>query len=785
MAVPCMVTQQAHIPNRAEANKRRMAFGLVLVLMGVPPSARAQDPSAPPSPPAALENMVNIRADHQAKAGEAYQLKGHVEVTYRQSKLTSDEASYEEATGEIVARGHVVFEDPQARLEADEAHYNVRSGKGWFTNGRGYVHTKVRTSTRMLKSENPFHIRGRRVERLDASTYRVEHGRLTSCEEEKTGWSITAHSAQLNVGDKLVSHGALVRLLDVPVFYSPFLVNSIGSEPRRAGFLLPQLGTSSQKGFTVGEGFFWPINPSADLLLGLFDYTSRGVGEVARFQARPTASSDLTANFFRVNDRGLATNPQVRAPGESVLAQGQISDLGHGFRGVVDVDYVSSLAFRQTFTDTFTEAVTSEDHITGFLTKNFGAHSLNFYASRYQDFLSTQNTPGNSVIISQTPSVSFSGMDDQVGHSPFYFSFETSGAGVTRTQSGFETPDISERLDFHPEVALRSQPIWGFHLTPTLGLRVTHYGVSLLPGGGSLNRVLGEFGLDLRPPSFEKLFTGTHWGYRFKHVIEPDIQYRLVRARDAQEIPDIIRFDETDVLTETDEIEFSLTNSLLVRKEGPESARDTPQARELISWRVSEKYYFDPTFGGAFHPGGRVTFEPTLSLTGFAFTPGHHLSPLVSVLKIAPSANYSTEIRADFDPNGRGVLNTGISSSLRRKLFSLAFTDFFINRTAVLPQPTSLVKLPPSFNLLNTVLTYGDVNRKGLSGAGGVAYNFAQGIALQTVSQVSYNFGCFALDFEYRRLALGILRRENQYRVAISLANVGTFGNLKPRERLY
>ena len=29
---------------------------------------------------------------------------------------------------------------------------------------------------------------------------------------------------------------------------------------------------------------------------------------------------------------------------------------------------------------------------------------------------------------------------------------------------------------------------------------------------------------------------------------------------------------------------------------------------------------------------------------------------------------------------------------------------------------------------------------------------------------------------------LGPLRRESQFRVALSLANVGTFGNLKPRE---
>ena len=90
-----------------------------------------------------------------------------------------------------------------------------------------------------------------------------------------------------------------------------------------------------------------------------------------------------------------------------------------------------------------------------------------------------------------------------------------------------------------------------------------------------------------------------------------------------------------------------------------------------------------------------------------------------------------------------------------------------------------------SFNLLRTVATWGDVSRKGLSGAVGLDYNFAQGIAHQVVSQTSYNFGCFALDLEYRRFALGTLRRENVFRVALSLANVGAFGNLRSRERLH
>jgi LPS-assembly protein len=271
-------------------------------------------------------------------------------------------------------------------------------------------------------------------------------------------------------------------------------------------------------------------------------------------------------------------------------------------------------------------------------------------------------------------------------------------------------------------------------------------------------------------------------------VIEPEVRYRLVRASDARELGDLVRYDQTDILTETNEVEYSLTNSLLMRKDVPSAQADMPQARELLSLRLSQKYYFDPTFGGALEPGRRVVLDPTISLTGFAFAQGRRLSPVVSVLKFSPFSNYDTELRADLNPSGGGVLNAGITSYIHTGPLGVALTEFFINRTATLstpPTPPGDASTLPSFNLLRTVITYGDPARRGFSGAFGLDHNFARGVAHQVVSQISYNFGCFGLDFEYRRFALGTLRRENQFRIALSLVNIGTFGNLKPRERLY
>jgi LPS-assembly protein len=732
-------------------------------------------------------STVTLRADSQGKTGTVYYARGHVVMTYLEMKVTADRATYDDATHEVVATGHVTYDDPTAHLQADQLHYNVSTGKGWFLNGRGYLRPRITARHRAVQSESPFYVQARIVQRLNELSYKIINGRATTCQCEQKGWSISTSQAHVTVGDKVVARNNIFRFLQVPILYAPVLVDSIAPRPRQTGFLLPNIGNSSQKGFTFGDGFYWAVNRSADLTLGGLDYSARGLAGIGEFRARPSANSSLDISSFGVNDHGSPGSPQLAAPGENIKASGYADNLWGGFRGVVDANYFSSLAFQETFANNFAQAVSSEARQTGFLTKNFNAYSIDFYVSRYQDFLSTTGGSANSITIRHTPSFSFSGMDKQVGHSPLYFSFDTSAGAVARSQPDFSTPNFSDRFNLHPEFTLRLKPFRHFHVTPSGGVWLTHYGTSLEPDRSGLNRFLGDFSLDIRPPSFEKVFSRTYDGYLVKHVIEPDIRYQLVRATDPQDIMDVVRFDTLDTLAETNEIEYSLTNSILVRKE-VSSGQPVPQAHELLSLRLSQIYYFDPTFGGALQPGSDIVFQPTVELTGFAFARGKHLSPLVSVLKLAPSSHYDTELRADFSPNGEGVLNAGITSSLHRGPAGLSLTDFFVNRTEdqlFLPSPTTPLSAIPSYNLLRMVATYGNTDQNGLSGAFGVDYNFVSGVAQQLVGQVGYHFSCFAVNAEYRRFSLGALRQENEFRVAVSLANVGTFGNFRQTDRLY
>jgi LPS-assembly protein len=749
-------------------------------------SLAQQAPCSVPSDPENVQTTLTLRADQYELVKNIFYGRGHVVMTYKDMRVTADRVTYDRSTGDVEARGHVTFDDSRGHLEAEYAHYNVYNERGWFSKVHGYVRfpqTGKPLPGQLPATPTQLFVQAERIDRLDKDTFTIQDAEASSCQKESRGLAFDMERAKLEIGHSLTGHEAVFRFLGLPIFYLPFVEVSASRAARQTGFLLPEIGENTQKGFEIGDGFFWAMNPSADLMLGLEDYSLRGLGVSGRFRALPSDSSSIAATFFAINDHASGRLRSIRTPGGSFQITGDSDDLGDGFRGVVNVNYVNTLAFRETWAENFSTAVLSEAQQSGFATKNFDAYSFNLYASRYQDFLSAAPTHEQSVIIRQFPSVSFSGVDNQIGESPFYFAFDTSADGVGRSAPNLVTPTLSERLDLFPRLTVRLRPIWNFHVTPTFAVRETFYGTSLKPDHSPVNRSLGEFSVDLQPPSFEKTFARPLWGRRFEHVIEPDIQYHLVKATDPQNIFDIVPFTATDFLTEDNELEYSLTNSLLERKIGGKSK----QARDLISWTISQKYFFDPSFGGTISPGSQVPIEPALSLTGFSFPLGRRFSPIDSDLTFSLSSNFDTELRTDIDPQGGGVLDAGISSGVHSHSLDLAMTDFFVNRTELLPAPIAPAipfTLVPTFNLLDVVASYSNLLHKRLSEGLRLDYNFSQGIAEDVVAQVSYNFGCFALNAQYERYNLGAIRNENLFRVSISLGNIGTFGSLKPGQFL-
>ena len=103
------------------------------------------------------------------------------------------------------------------------------------------------------------------------------------------------------------------------------------------------------------------------------------------------------------------------------------------------------------------------------------------------------------------------------------------------------------------------------------------------------------------------------------------------------------------------------------------------------------------------------------------------------------------------------------------------------------------VPLPPNFvpfqqplsNQIRGLVGYGSETRKGFNLITGVGYDFENKTLQNQIVQMSYNGSCCGLAVEYRRINLGQVRAENQFRIAFIIANIGTFGNLRHQEKIF
>lgn len=750
-----------------------------------PAPAQAQRPAGPPP----SSDIVEIVADSQQKTGDTYLLRGNVEIRYRGMTLRADEVTYDEKSRTAEARGHLVFERDDDRLEADEGRYELGPGAGTFLGVEGTVGSVPRPTDDYLVTSNPFYFQAERVERHSDGSYLVERGWVTNCRPGRPQWRLRAARAQIRPGRDVRLYRSSFLLRGVPILYMPFAALSIAEQPRKSGFLLPSFGNDSRRGTTVGAGFFWAINPHADLTLGARFFNQGGWAQSVDLRALPSTTGKLEINYFGAAATKFSRTTGVNLNGRfvHVFADGQ---LPNGFRALADINYLSSLRFRLGFAETFNEAVASEVRASAFLTNNPDTFYFNGFAGRYQNFF--QAAPETSVTLLAAPGFEFGTRPrwlGWLGRQPLYFSFDSSGGGMRRDEPRFQTPDLVQRFEIYPRVTLPFHLGRIFTLTPTLGVRAARYGARLVdnpapppecradpvfPGckqveNRPLRRITAEVSVDLRFPSFQRIFErGPH---RYKHVIEPEVTYRYVNG--VRHFEQFLRFDENDILTDTHEVEYALTQRLF-RKE----AGDSGQVGEILSWRLSQKYYFDPDFRGALRPGVRNVFAALNSLTPFAFADQpRRFSPIVSTFKLNPGSGYSADFRLDYDPKTHRLANTRLSGGVRLSELVRLNLSHFTTRNRDVLQPRS--------NQIRLLASYGELFRRGFNSAFAITWDLRRDFLPNTVVQASYNWECCGVAFSYRRLGLGPVRSQNEYRFTFTIANVGGFGTIRSRERLF
>ncbi|MGH9738659.1 MAG: LPS-assembly protein LptD [Candidatus Acidiferrales bacterium] len=760
----------------------RLAALLVIALTfsGAATAQRTRKRNAKQPAPQLLSGggEMTLQANQQRLEGKVYYADGNVEVVYENARLRADHMQYNTVTQEISARGHVQLDYKSQHLEAADASYNLRTGQGVFHDVRGTFALQRRPSPTLLVSSNPIYFEAKVAERVNENEYKIRGAWMTVCNPDKPVWKFYAPEATVRLQRSVHLENGNFRVFSVPVLYLPYA--TIPAEKRRdSGFLVPEFGDTSQKGTVLGDAFYWAPLDWLDATVGGAYYSARGWSQRGEFRMKPWENTSLDATYFGVIDRGL---PQSGAP---PLKQGGheakllfTSQLAHGWRAVASLDQLTSMTFRLAWSDTFTQAVNSEVRNDAFMTNNFDGYSLNFAALSYRNYLST--TPQTSIALRSAPEARFSSVDRQLFENlPVYFSFHAFTGAVSRQDNvtPFQTPNFVERSEVAPTVTLPLHFGDWLDVAPSFTFRSTNYG-GQVENGAFVNQAFfrntEEFRLDVRLPTIERVYD--YGDTKWKHAIEPIFTYQYVNG--VNDFGRFVRFDEDETLTDTNEIEYGVTQRLYRRTDDG--------SEEFLDWTVAQKYFFDPTFGGALVPGQPNVFKTLDELTPFAFAEEpRNLSPIVSDLRVEPGRRYDTEFIMNYDPERNRV--TAIGTLLKLKPYKASFIT--LAHFSVLNLPLNPPSPAPNFqqrsNQVRTLFGYGDMNRRGWNATFGASYDFTQSVFQNQIAEVTYNGNCCGIGFEYRRFSFGTIRNENQYSVVIRIANLGSVGNMRRQEKIF
>jgi LPS-assembly protein len=842
-----------------------LAGALVTSQLPVENSAQAEAPSQPKitkkgeisvpdtGMPCASRAMTQLKdgtiicAIEQEKIGEVYKLHHEAEIHYRTYILRADEMTYDSDSGEATATGHFTLDGGpnDDHIKASHGTYNVTAETGRFydvsaTTGIRFQGTHA---TAILTSTAPFAFSGKTVEKTSPDHYLVYDGTITTCELPHPKWQFDAHKVVVDVGGNAQIYHSTFWLHGFPIFYFPYATHPVEREVRDTGFLVPTGGSSSTNGTEIGDSFYWVMNRSMDATIGAEYFSKRGWSQRGEFRARPSDKSYVDLSFFGVIDRGISQGaglPPLKEGGQEARLTAE--DNIYGFRTVSNIDYLSAFLFRLAFNDVFTQAVNSEVKSQLFLSKDDNGFSFGGMTELYQNYFQTTNPDGtlsnppvfDSIQILHAPSIDASSVDRPVWRSPFYWSFDASLGGLSRTEPGFHTGALLGRFDFNPEISLPLQ-FHSWSLRPALTLHETYYTQRFVNGlavDDPTNRQALETSVEIRPPVLEKVFDKEFLGRKWKHVIEPRIIYRYVTG--VNDFANVLHFDERDILSDTHEVEYGFVTrfyakgipsqtqegcdkpmtGLAVGAAAPEQTvpwertrsldnppcAPGPDTKEVVTWQVDQKYFLDPTFGGALVAGQRNVFTTTEDLTGIAFaTQPRHLSPVISRLVADTSSHTNTEWDLDYDFQLHRVNASTLLVNHTVGPFTIGGGDAFLQipqtpqtSNAVPAQnegtcdaASTTVQVTCKFQQFRVALGYGSLTRRGLSAATSIGFDAEMRQLQFATAQTTYNWDCCGMTLEYRRYAIANVRNENLFRFTFSLANIGSFGNLRKQERLY
>ena len=346
-------------PRRLPALSRRMVrvsaglLGMLMVTVAVLPfpaqaaeSATAGQRISPLDPQ--LPWTVEADRVYHDPARDEYIAEGNVLLAKMDRTISADQVRYSRRHMMAYAEGHVILTVGNDRLAGSYLEMDLESERGTLDNGTIFIR------------ESNYHISGNRIERVGADLYAIDRGVVTTCDGDPPDWKISGSDIKVYSNGSGSAWNAVVYARDVPLLYAPYV--SFPGKDRQSGFLGPEMGYSSRRGFYYNQPFFWAIDDQSDATVYLEYMSERGWRPGIEYRYYLTRDAKGAAMFDYLHDDKVDTGQGSSTqdwgyPDDGLrpnrdrywFRMSHINPLPGGFQGRVDLDMPSDQDYLRDF----------------------------------------------------------------------------------------------------------------------------------------------------------------------------------------------------------------------------------------------------------------------------------------------------------------------------------------------------------------------------------------------------------------------------------------------------
>jgi LPS-assembly protein len=757
----------------------RLLFAVCLAFIVCVVPAAAQQPAAVAQPaPAPAADLAGDRLREFFEAaqgrltlnGECVESVGQVDVPVPGqvgARIFADRLRICFDTRLMTAEGNVTFTGPEGRVNAEKVEFNLANGNATFYDATGIVSIPDANRAEFANQDPDVYFYGDVIEKLGPKKYRITRGGFSTCVQPTPRWEVSTGSISLNLDDYALARGAVLRVKGVPLLYLPVIYYPMHEEQRSTGFLLPTYGTSTLRGGSLSNAFFWAIGRSHDATFfhDWFTRAGQGMGGEYRYVANAGSSGDV--RFYRFNQRQSTftsgTQTSVLPEAESFEIRGDmIHQLRPGVTVRSRVDYASDLSTQQIYQQNVYQATNPIRNVEGSFAGSWGRYSTIATYQRTEVF----SNRVQSTLSGSTPRVTGAIAPSRMFGLPLYGSVNSEYSRLpyeTRLDGRVVQDNNLARFELAPTLRVPMSSLSYLTLNSTASYRTTYFDRSLDAAGRPTTEPIARsyysFRSDVVGPVFTKIWDTPERETidRMKHVIEPTFTVdHVTDITNANRVPSLSHLSDVIVGGST-RLTYGLNNRFLYRQRPTGTTRGS--SREFLTIGVQQTYYTNPE-------ASRWDYQYVVSTNRIRPV---DLSPVAVTARLAPSAAVSANSRLEYDVSGAGLHSLSLGGSMTSGVTTANAT---FSRIIYPTSRTSVLSVSDTMRFMQGRAT----------GTYSLSWDLARSYIVSQSVNASYLAQCCGLQVEYQQYNFPDLvgfpvTADRRFNFGFVLAGLGTFSN--------